>query len=135
MAIQSCDHCRPVVFPTEMPRPTRTIRPASTVDPPAHAADQPGAGTAVVALLARAVRPSEGLSRLHEQGIRVTGGVCSLLFQLIPRNGQLHPTSAFGLDVLGPEPWAPEDAEAALVADAFAAGSSVAIADLPQLMP
>jgi len=89
----------------------------------------------LVSLLSRAVRLSDVLPRLHEYALEATAGVCSLLFQLNPRNGLLHPTSAFGLDTLVSEPWNPESSESALLDGAFESGHALLVSDAMHLMP
>jgi signal transduction histidine kinase len=65
--------------------------------------------------LAHTPRLSELLPHLHESALEATGGACSVLFELNPRNGAWYATSGFGLDELGLEPWNPEDRQRELV--------------------
>jgi hypothetical protein len=88
-----------------------------------------------VSLLARSGKPNDLLPHLHQYAIDATGGACSLLFRLNPRNGLLHPTSAFGLDAIGAEPWTPGPNEAVLLEGAFDTGGPLLVVDADHVMP
>ena len=75
------------------------------------------------------------LPHLHQRALEATGGVCSMLFRHNPRNGALQATSASGLDQMATDLWVPGPTEAALVADAFAGGTPVLVADVAGDMP
>src|SRR5476649_898540 len=102
-----------------MPRDTRNRRLTQPSSGPA-ADSATLAQRPLASLLAHSMRPNDLLPHLHQHALDVTGGSCSLLFQLNPRNGLLQATSGFGLDSLRTEPWLPGSDERALVADAFA---------------
>src|ERR1019366_3298639 len=65
----------------------------------------------------------------------VTGGSCSLLFQLNPRNGLLQATSGFALDALRTDPWIPGPDEAACVSNAFTRRTPTLVTDAERQMP
>src|SRR6266498_1147428 len=71
----------------------------------------------LVSLLAQSARPTDVLPRLHQYALQVTGGSCALLFEHNPRNAVLQATSGYGVDELRTDPWAPSDAEGALVSE------------------
>jgi hypothetical protein len=96
-------------------RTRRLTQPSATV--PARTPDP--SSLPLVSLLAQSARPTDVLPRLHQFALHVTGGSCSLLFEHNPRNAVLQATSGYGLDELLTDPWAPSDAEAALVSEAF----------------
>lgn len=89
----------------------------------------------LLSLLARSSRPVELLPRLHQHALEMTGGSCSLLFEHNPRNGDLQATSAFGLEELRPDAWAPGPVESAVVSDVFARNRPVFVADAQRRMP
>src|SRR5271154_3927691 len=102
-----------------MPRDIRTRRPARAAS---HSASDDRATLAqppLASLLAHTGRPTDLLPHLHQHALDVTGGVCSLLFQMNPRNGLLQATSGFALDALRTDPLMPEPAEADCIAGAF----------------
>src|SRR5262245_4615586 len=111
---------------------------SGTPRPPSEAPDLAATqtvATSLVTLLAHAGRAGDLTAHLHQHALAVTGGRCSLLFRLNPRNGLLHPTSASGLEALGPEPWTPEANEAMLFDAAFDASVTLPVADAGRLMP
>jgi signal transduction histidine kinase len=117
-----------------MPRDTRTrrsTRPASG----AASTDSSTAPRPLTSLLAHTTRPNDVLPYLHQHALDVTGGTCSLLFQLNPRNGVLQATSGFALDVLRTDPWLPGPEEAAAVAETFERQTPTLIADAPRQTP
>ena len=67
--------------------------------------------------------------------LQVTGGSCSLLFEHNPRNAVLQATSGYGVDELLTDPWAPSDAEGALVSETFVRRAPTFVSDLVQQMP
>ena len=89
----------------------------------------------LASLLAHSTTPNELLPHLHQHALDVTGGSCSLLFQLNPRTGGLQATSAFDMDVLKTDPWLPGPEEAAVVADAFARRVPTLVADTQRQTP
>ncbi len=90
---------------------------------------------ALIALLAHTPRLIDLLPHLHQHALDATGGVCSLLFELNPRNGILQATSGFGLDELSTDPWRPGPAEQALIVDVFSRRTPTLVADLDRQMP
>jgi PAS domain S-box-containing protein len=103
-------------------------------------ADERSSGAGVitptlVSLLAHRTRLVELLPPLHQHALDVTGGARLLLFEYNPRNGAMQATSGFGLDTFPTEPWAPAPHEAAIVADAFARGTPLVVADADRDMP
>ncbi|HMB80765.1 MAG TPA: PAS domain-containing protein, partial [Vicinamibacterales bacterium] len=106
-----------------MPRETRHRQASSTAARP------------LASLLAHSTTSNELLPHLHQHALDVTGGSCSLLFQLNPRTGGLQATSGFGLDSLRTEPWLPGSDERALVADAFARRAPLLVADTGRQTP
>ena len=112
-------------------RPTeRTVR--------THGSGEHAMATAalpLVSLLARTTSFPDLLPQLHQHAVELTGGSCSLLFELNPRDGVLQATSGFGLDELRTDPWMPGEAEAALVSDAFRRGVSMLVTDAVRQMP
>jgi PAS domain S-box-containing protein len=117
-----------------MSRNTRTRRltqPSATL--PARA-PEPSAPP-LVSLLAQCARPTDVLPRLHQYALQVTGGSCSLLFEHNPRNAVLQATSGYGVDDLLTDPWAPSDAEGALVSETFIRRAPTFVSDLVQQMP
>jgi PAS domain S-box-containing protein len=89
----------------------------------------------LVSLLARTTSFPDLLPQLHQHAVELTGGSCSLLFELNPRDGVLQATSGFGLDELRTDPWMPGEAEAALVSDAFRRGVAMLVTDAVRQMP
>jgi PAS domain S-box-containing protein len=89
----------------------------------------------LAALLAHTAKANELLPHLHQHALDATGGVCSLLFQHNPRNDALQPTSGFALDALRTDAWHPRGGEARLLADAFASGAPLLVADLAREAP
>jgi PAS domain S-box-containing protein len=89
----------------------------------------------VVSLLAHEFRQSELLPKLHQHALDRTGGQCALLFQHNPRNGALHATSGFGLEILRSDPWQPVPPEASILAGAFERQEPVLVRDAVQRMP
>jgi PAS domain S-box-containing protein len=91
-------------------------------------------------LLAHAARPTDLLPHLHQRALDATGGDCSLLFQLNPRDGSLQATSGVGVETLPIDPWIPGEAasgpqEADLVSKAFIDRAPVFVADTRARMP
>ena len=105
-----------------MPRETRDRQPGTAARP-------------LASLLAHSTTPNELLPHLHQHALDVTGGACSLMFQLNPRTAGLQATSGFGLEALKTDPWLPGPEEAALVADAFARRVPTLIADTTRQTP
>jgi PAS domain S-box-containing protein len=89
----------------------------------------------LISLLAQTTKPSDILPALHQHALDLTGGICSLLFQHNPRNGLLHSTSAFHLDDLRPDAWAPASAEAAVVDGVFDRGEATLVTNADRQMP
>ena len=111
---------------------TRRLTPPSATLPPR--AQEP-AGPPLVSLLAQGARPTDVLPRLHQYALQVTGGSCSLLFEHNPRNAVLQATSGYGVDELRTDPWAPSDAEGALVSETFIRRAPTFVSDVAQQMP
>ncbi len=75
------------------------------------------------------------LPSLHQRAIGATGGVCTLLFEQNPRNGILHATSGYGLDILNADPWVPADTEMALLTEALHGEVPLLVTNLERQMP
>jgi PAS domain S-box-containing protein len=124
-----------------MSRDTRTrrlTRPATrAAGPDAHAAGDSAAiaSPPVISLIARTPRLIDLLPQLHQYALEATGGSCSLLFELNPRNGVLQATSGFGLDELRADPWLPGESESGLVSDTFRRGLPMLVTDTARQMP
>jgi len=114
-----------------MPRNASSRRPP----PPTAVSAGVDAAERLPALLAHAGRVTDLLAALHLRLLEQTGGVTSLLFQHNPRNGFLHATSGYGVDVLPNGPWAPEHDEAALAAAAFDGRTPIVVADAGRVTP
>jgi PAS domain S-box-containing protein len=97
--------------------------------------DTATAAPPLISLLARTASFPDLLPQLHQHAVEVTGGSCSLLFELNPRDGVLQATSGFGLDELRTDPWMPGEAESALVSDAFRRGVTMLVTDASRQMP
>jgi PAS domain S-box-containing protein len=117
-----------------MSRNSRTRR---LTQPLAVVAARPPAQSAapLVSLLGQGARPTDVLPRLHQYALEVTGGSCSLLFEHNPRNAVLQATSGYGVDDLVTDPWAPSDAESALVSEAFIRRAPTFVSDVVHQMP
>jgi PAS domain S-box-containing protein len=89
----------------------------------------------LISLVARTTTFPDLLPQLHQHAIELTGGSCSLLFELNPRDGVLQATSGFGLDELRTDPWMPGEAEASLLSDAFRRGVPMLVTDASRQMP
>src|SRR5262245_54937274 len=89
----------------------------------------------LISLLAQSARPTDVLPRLHQYALQVTGGSCSLLFEHNPRNAILQATSGYAVDELRTDPWAPSDAEGALVAETFVRRTPTFVSDIVHQMP
>jgi PAS domain S-box-containing protein len=83
----------------------------------------------LASLLAHSVKANDLLPHLHQHALDVTGGGCSLLFQHNPRTGSLQATSAFGLDALRTDAWAPTPEEGTVVAEAFTRRTPTLVVD------
>jgi signal transduction histidine kinase len=116
-----------------MPRSPRTRSRRSAA--PGRGAVSDTADRPLISLLAQTTRPSDILPALHQHALDVTGGMCSLLFQHNPRNGLLHSTSAFHLDDLRTDAWAPASAEATVVEGVFDRGEPTLVTDADRQMP
>jgi signal transduction histidine kinase len=112
-------------------RLTRANAGAVTGQEPAVQTVAPG----LMSLFARTPRLIDLLPHLHQHALDATGGVCSLLFELNPRNGILQATSGFGLDELSTDPWRPGPTEQALIDDVFSRRTPTLVADLERQMP
>jgi PAS domain S-box-containing protein len=89
----------------------------------------------LVSLLAHTGNAHDLLPHLHQHALDVTGGSCSLLFQVNPRDGILQATSGFALDTLRTEPFLPGAEEAGSVGGAFDRGAPTLIADAGRQTP
>jgi len=89
----------------------------------------------LISLVARTPSRPELLPQLHQHALEVTGGSCSLLFELNPRDGVLQATSGFGLDELRTDPWMPGESEGALVSEAFRRSVPMLVTDAVRQMP
>ncbi len=89
----------------------------------------------LASLLAHTGNAHDLLPHLHQHALDVTGGSCSLLFQVNPRDGILQATSGFALDTLRTEPWLPGAEEAGCVGAAFDRGAPTLIADATRQTP
>jgi PAS domain S-box-containing protein len=89
----------------------------------------------LASLLAHTGNAHDLLPHLHQHALDVTGGSCSLLFQVNPRDGILQATSGFALDTLRTEPWLPGPEEAGCVGGAFDRGAPTLIADATRQTP
>src|SRR5207249_2361005 len=120
-----------------MPQDIRTRRPARVVQGVAR--DKPtGARTVtppVLSLLVHSARINDVLPHLHQEAIEATGGSCTLLFELNPRNGALQATSGFGLDALPTEPLVAGADETALINEAFTRRTPTLIPDADRQIP
>jgi signal transduction histidine kinase len=93
------------------------------------------APASLLSRLALTPRLTELLPYLHEHALDATGGNCSMLFVLNPRDGAWYATSGFGLDELGTGPWTPDDAQRALVNEAFARQAPMLVTDGGRELP
>jgi signal transduction histidine kinase len=117
-----------------MPRDTksrRLTRPPQAAAPHGAAVAQPP----LASLLAHTTRPNDVLPHLHQHALDATGGSCSLLFQMNPRNGMLQATSGFALDSLRTDPWIPGPEEAAYVSELFDRRAPAVVADAARQTP
>jgi PAS domain S-box-containing protein len=89
----------------------------------------------LASLLAHSVKANDLLPHLHQHALDVTGGGCSLLFQHNPRTGSLQATSAFGLDALRTDAWAPTPEEGTVVAEAFTRRTPTLVVDAARQTP
>ena len=89
----------------------------------------------LVSLLGQGAGPTDVLPRLHQYALEVTGGSCSLLFEHNPRTAVLQATSGYGVDQLVTDPWAPSDAESAVVSEAVIRRAPTFVSDLAHQMP
>ncbi len=99
---------------------------------PAHA-ERTGRPS-IATLLARAERLTDVLPALHQRTLDLSGGTCSLLFELSPHGSRLQATSGFALETLEGGPWLPSPAERHL-ADAVLAGEPVFVEDAARRAP
>jgi signal transduction histidine kinase len=116
-----------------MTRDTKTRRPTRPASSPGD--DTTLAQPPLASLLAHTARPTDLLPHLHQHALDVTGGVCSLLFQMNPRNGLLQATSGFALDVLRTDPLTPGPDEAECIAGVFERRMPALIGDAPRQTP
>src|SRR5207247_6988819 len=89
----------------------------------------------VLSLLVHSARINDVLPHLHQEAIEATGGSCTLLFELNPRNGALQATSGFGLDALPTEPLVAGADETALINDAVSRPPPPPLPDPHRQMP
>ena len=89
----------------------------------------------LISVVARTPSFPDLLPQLHHHALELTGGSCSLLFELNPRDGVLQATSGFGLDELRTDPWMPGEAENSLVSDAFRRTVPTLVTDATRQMP
>ncbi|MGH9345763.1 MAG: two-component system sensor histidine kinase NtrB [Vicinamibacterales bacterium] len=91
--------------------------------------------SARLANLARVLASRAGMAdllhELHHYAIDAAGGRCSVLLQLSPRTARLHPTSAFGLEILPTSPWLSVEDGLALATGARRADQPIPLLDLP----
>jgi PAS domain S-box-containing protein len=73
--------------------------------------------------------------RLHDEALAAVNGRCSVLLQINPRTGLLHPTSVHGLDRVPSEPWAVASAEARAADEAFGNETPLVVAHLATRLP
>ncbi|MES1254149.1 MAG: ATP-binding protein, partial [Acidobacteriota bacterium] len=111
------------------------MTPRRVTPPPAAGAVTEPAPPPLATLLARTTGLGDLLPHLHQHALESTGGERSLLFEHNPRNGILHATSGFGLEMLPSEPWVPGPRDAAIIADAFGRGEPVLVTDADREMP
>lgn len=86
-------------------------------------------------MIAETGRVSDLFALLHEDAVACVGGRCSVLLQIDPRTALLHPTSAYGVDELSPDPWMLASVEGRAALDAFATHAPVVIDDLAVRVP
>jgi signal transduction histidine kinase len=93
------------------------------------------ASVSLLSRLAHTPRLTELLPPLHEYALQSTGGSCSVLFELNPRDSAWYATSGFGLDELGSDPWTPDDPQRHLLDDMFRRHASTLVTDHGREMP
>ena len=81
-------------------------------------------------VLARHARMTDLLPQLHQCAVDTADGRCSVLLQTNPRSGQLHPTSASGLDYLPTSPWFTSEAEVRLASAALDSDQPTPVPDI-----
>jgi PAS domain S-box-containing protein len=86
-------------------------------------------------LLVRSDRLAELLPQLHQKAVEVVDGLRSVLLQLHPHDGRLHPTSAFGFDWLSTDEWLTAPHEMARVDALFRGERPAVITDLRGVVP
>ena len=98
-----------------------------------------GINVGAFALLGRMIaetgRISDLFALLHEDAVACVGGRGSMLLQIDPRTTLLHPTSAFGIDQISPDPWLLQSAEGRAAQEAFTSRVPLAIDDLETRVP
>ncbi len=104
-----------------------------------NAGSGPGVNVGAFALLGRMIaetgRMADLFALLHEDAVTCAGGRCSVLLQIDPRTALLHPTSAFGIDQMSPDPWLLQSAEGRAAQEAFASHAPLVIDDLRARVP
>lgn len=86
-------------------------------------------------VLARHARMADLLPHLHEYAVETAAGRASVLLQVHPRTGQLHPTSAFGLEYLPTSPWLTDGDAARIARQAMQVDAAAWLRDLPSQFP
>ena len=95
----------------------------------------PAAAPGLASLLASTTSRPQVLAQLHQNALAVTGGRCSLLFEVSPRTAVLHSTSAYRIDALRTDAWSPSNDERTLLSGALGRERPTYVSDLPRQMP
>lgn len=89
----------------------------------------------VATLVARSDTLSDVLAGLHARVQEAASATCSVLLELEPDTGRLHPTSGRGLDHLAADPWCTDEVSRSFASDVLASGRPRQIAPIAEACP
>ncbi len=100
-----------------------------------HPGAQLQAPALVGRLLSESGRAVDMFPRLHDEALAAVNGRCSILLQINPRTGLLHPTSVHELDRVPSDPWPVTSPEARAADEAFGNETPLCIPHLATRLP
>ncbi len=89
----------------------------------------------VATLLARSDALADALAGLHARVQKAASATCSVLLEIDPETGRLHPTSGRGLDHLAAEPWCTDEVSRTFAREVLDTGRPRQIAPVAEACP